>query len=110
MKVGSQRLNELAALIACVVEDQGDGRLEMERTEFSEQLANGFGIDVRVVRHGDHFKVERINRAQHVKALTTARCFNPDAGETPQATQKSAKHKVRRIHKKHGALTRFGFG
>lgn len=108
MKVGGQFFNEPATLIARVVENQRDRHFEMKRFEFSQQLTNAFGIDVRIVRHGDHLQVNWIDGAQHIEALAAARRFDPDAGETPQETQKCAEHEVGRIHKKHGALTRFG--
>ncbi len=86
VKMGRQGLNESAALIAGVIENQGDGCLEIARAEFSQQLAHAFGIDIRIIRHGDHFQVERIDSAQHVEALATARRLDPGAGETPQTT------------------------
>ena len=64
----------------------------------------------QLIGNRDHLVRDRIEGAQHIKALPPTRCFDPTPGEAPQVAKKRAKDKMCRIHKKDGTLTSVGFG
>ena len=58
------------ALVAGIVQDHGQGNAEVERGELPQEGTDFRGGNVGVVGDGHEFMSDRIERAQHVEALT----------------------------------------
>src|SRR6266496_5878705 len=91
-------------LVACIVHHQRDRRLQSQRRDLPQQVANCFSRDVRVVRHPNQFMAERVQRTQHVVSLPTGRATHKQACLAPEPTQKRRHHEMGRIHKKQRPL------
>jgi hypothetical protein len=98
------------ALVAGIVQDEGNGDLQPQFNQLTQQLANTLGVDVGQIRDGDDLMRDRIQGPQDIEALPPARGFDPAPGKTPEIPQKRAEDKMGRIHKKDRSLTGVRFG
>ena len=64
-------LNKLAALIAGVVENQGDRDFRRESGDLAEQFANTFRIDVLRIANGNQGMCRRTDGAKNVEPFPT---------------------------------------
>ena len=92
-----------AVLVACIVQDEGDGQACVLGGKFVEQLADLHGGDVGVIANCGQFFVDGVQSAQHIEALAAGRRWDEQARKAPDKAQKGRQYKVRRIDEKNRA-------
>lgn len=102
-------LDELAALVAGVVEEEGDGDFQrgVEGGELVEQRADAGGVDVSFVGENMDLPSHSIERAEDVEALASAGRGQKNSRETPDVAHERAVNKVRGVYEKDHPLALF---
>ena len=102
--------DECAFLITGIIQEEGDRHAQVERRQFSQQVAHTFGIDLGIIRHRDQFMREGIQGPQDIEALASGGGFDEYARETPQEAETGGQNKMGCIHKENGSLTGLSIG
>ncbi len=98
--------DEIATLIAGIVQDNRDRQTQGQGRQFIKQLAYAQRVDVRGIGDRNDLFGHGIECTQDVEALTTRGRPNPDPRKTPQQRSESAKDKVCCVYTKDGSLAR----
>ena len=106
----SDSLAQRTTLVARIVQDQGDRHLYAQGSQLPSHLADACGVDVGEMGEGDPLVRDRMERAQHVKALPPTWGFDPAPGEAPEVSQKRAEDNMRCLYKKDRPLTSVRLG
>jgi hypothetical protein len=100
--------HEPAALIARIVQHQGNRGAEAKDGDLLEQFAHADGVDVALIGHGNELVSDGMQSSQHIEALSATRSAHQHASETPEPAQIRPQDEMGRIDEKDGALTGFG--
>ena len=101
-------LNQGAALIAGIVQDQRNGHSQFQGGELVQQGTDRGGSDVTVMSDHNQVMSDGVQRGQDIKALPTGWGLKEDVGKAPQKAQKRGQDEMSRIHKEDGSLTSLG--
>ena len=108
---GGGVLHQPTALIAGVVQNDGDRNGQGQLRQLAQQLTDTGAIDVGLGGgNGDPFVGDGVERPQHAEAVPAGGGRLPAAGHAPQPAQKQAVDEMGGIHKKHRTLTRLRLG
>ena len=84
---GRQILDDLGSLIAGIIQNQGDRRLEIETGDFPEQIADALTVDVGVIDDGDQFVSHGIQSSEDVETLPAGWRFHKESYRAPEISQ-----------------------
>jgi len=107
-QLGGQALDDLVALVAGVVQDDGDRAVQLLGGNLAEQLAHRLGVDHGRVGHGDQLPRDGVPSPQDIEPLPTGSGTHEDAGEAPQTTQESAVNEMSSVDEEDVALALLG--
>lgn len=103
-------LHQGTALIARIVQDEGDRQPRVRSGQYLQQLADRRGGNVGEIGDREEFMRGGMQSRQDIEALAAGGSFDKQPLHAPENPQKGGKHKVRGIHEGDGAVARLGFG
>jgi hypothetical protein len=102
-------LYQSTPLIASVVQNDSHRDAWLCTSQQASQLTNRFSGNVRQILDGEDFVCDRVERRQHIHALTTRRRFDKQPFNTPDNPHERGQHEMGRIHQEDGTLAGLGF-
>lgn len=84
--------HDVTALIAGIVQDDGEGEVQTEGGQLREEFTDLRGSDIGVVGHRDPLVGDGVERAQHIESLATTGGGDEDPRQRPEIAQKRGQH------------------
>lgn len=97
------------ALVAGVIQNDGDGMIGETLRQAFEQRDDTLAINVGVVGNRDHFPRDGVKRTQDIKALTAGGRRQEDARQTLEVAEPGTQDEVGRVDEQDVACARLCF-